>query len=427
MSRTRQGLGSAFTNVFAANLSSSLGDGISRVAVPLLAARLTDDPLLISGIAALALLPWLFFAIPAGILIDRVDRRYLLAAGSAVRTVLAGLLMVLVGTGSLTIWWLYGVIFVYGAFETVYDGAIRAVVPGVVARGDLHRANARIEASELVVQNFLAAPVTSYLLALATLVPLGLNTAAYAVAGGLALFLPRAAGRAAMGPDAAGPAAPVPLRRQLVEGLRVIWGVRPLRILWLVSSVDGLFFAAAHATLVLFVLDKLAVPEDWFGAFMLVGAVGGLLGSLLVGPLARAVGSGRAMALGSVLSASMLVVMGAFPSVGVAAVAFALTSTGTTVWNVLVMSLRQSAVPSRLLGRVHGTWRTLMWGLMPIGALLGGRLARIDLTTPLLVGGGLALTVSLVWFRFFTSLPEPASLGEEGLLERPPVPEDAPV
>ena len=418
MHTTRRGLGPVFANVFAANLSSSLGDGISRVAVPLLAARLTDDPLLISGIAALALLPWLFFAIPAGVLIDHLDRRHLLAAASAVRAGLAALLMVLVATDSLTIWWLYGVIFVYGTFETVYDGAIRAVVPGVVERAELHRANSRIEASEIVVQNFLAAPVTSYLLALATLVPLGLNTAAYAVAGGLALFLPRAAVRRTV-PAATGE--PVPWRRQMVEGLRVIWGIRPLRTLWLVSSLDGLFFAAAWATMVLFVLDELAVPENWFGAFMLTGAVGGLLGSVVVGRLARAVGSGRAMALALVLSAVTLIVMGAFPNVITAAVAFALASTGTTVWNVLVMSLRQAAVPSRLLGRVHGTWRTLLWGLMPLGSLLGGQLARIDLTTPLLVGGGLALVVALVWFRFLCSLPEPSSLGEEGLLAGDPV------
>src|SRR5690606_25089760 len=107
------------------NLASSLGDGIARTAIPLLGARLTSDPLLIAGLGALALLPWLFFAIPAGILIDRIDRRHALALAQGVRTLLGGALVVLVATNTLTIWWLYIVIFVYGAFETVYDGAIR--------------------------------------------------------------------------------------------------------------------------------------------------------------------------------------------------------------------------------------------------------------------------------------------------------------
>ena len=167
----RRGLGHAFGNLFVANLSSSLGDGIARIAAPLLAARITDDPLLISGIAAMALLPWLFFAIPAGIRIDRIDRRHALAIANGVRTALALALFALVAAGSLTIWWLYAVVFVYGMFETVYDGAIRAVVPSIVARADLHRANSRIEAGELVVQNFAAAPFTSALFAVAVLVP----------------------------------------------------------------------------------------------------------------------------------------------------------------------------------------------------------------------------------------------------------------
>ena len=69
----RPPLGPAFANIFTANLVSSLGDGIVRTAVPLLAVTLTRDPLLVSGIAALAMLPWLLFAIPSGILIDKID------------------------------------------------------------------------------------------------------------------------------------------------------------------------------------------------------------------------------------------------------------------------------------------------------------------------------------------------------------------
>lgn len=57
---------------------------------------------------------------------------------------------------------------------------------------------------------------------------------------------------------------------------------------------------------------------------------------------------------------------------------------------------------------------------MPLGSVLGGQLARIDLTTPLLVGGGLALVIALGWFRFLCSLPEPSALGKEGLLAETP-------
>ena len=401
----RRGLGPAFTNLFVANLSSSLGDGIARIAAPLLAARLTSDPLLISGIAAMAMLPWLLFAIPAGILIDRIDRRLALALANAVRTLLALGLFVLVATDGLTIWWLYLVIFVYGMFETVYDGAIRAVVPSIVARPDLHRANSRIEAGELVVQNFAAAPFTSALFAVAALVPLGVNTAVFAVGAALAFFLPQAAAGAHHN-EPSGETA-VPWYRQLVDGYRFIVANPMLRTLWFLSTFIAICFSAGLATWVLFVLDRLAVPEAWFGTFMLSGAIGGLVGTMVVGRLKRRLGAGRVMALANLAGALVLVVVGAVPVVWVAVLGMAASSCIVTIWNVLVMSLRQSIIPSRLLGRVHGTWRTLLWGTMPLGSVLGGLLARVDLTTPMVVGGGLASLAGIVWFRFLVSLPDP--------------------
>ena len=276
MVRTRDGgLGRAFGNIFTANLASSLGDGIARTAIPLLAARLTQDPVLIAVVSALALLPWLFFAIPAGILIDRIDRRRALALAQAVRTALALLLVVLSATGGLTIWWLYLIVFVYGTFETVYDGAIRAVVPSIVAKKDLPRANSRIEGGELVVQNFISGPLTSGLFAISVLIPLGINGLVFALAGVLALLLPAAAsGRQFV--DATAPT--VPWYRQLADGFRFILGHRMLRTLWFLTTVIGIATSAATATWVLFVLDTLGVPEEWFGAFMVAGAIGGIVG-----------------------------------------------------------------------------------------------------------------------------------------------------
>jgi len=407
----RPRLGPAFANVFTANLSSSLGDGVARVAAPLLAVRLTDDPVLVSGIAAVALLPWLFFAIPAGILLDRIDRRHALALANGVRTLLALALVALAWTGTLTIWSLYVVVFLYGAFETVYDGAIRAVVPSIVRPADLPRANSRIEAGEITVQNFLSAPLTSALFAIAVVVPLGVGAASYAVAFVLAFFLPAAAA----GAHRARPsdADPVPWHRQLADGFRYIWAHPMLRPLWLLSTAVGLCFAAATATLVLFVLDRLGVPEGWFGAFMLVGAVGSLVAASVATPLKERFRAGRVMAVANVVSPGALLLMGLVPLVPVAVLLLALSFAGTTVWNIHVMSLRQAVIPSGMLGRVHGTWRTLLWGVMPLGSFLGGLLARVDLTTPLVVGGGLAVVVGLVGFRFIASLPNPEEVGAD--------------
>jgi MFS family permease len=424
---SREPLGTAFRNVFTANLASSLADGIARTAAPLLAVRLTEDPLLVSGVAVAALLPWLLFAIPAGILLDRVDRRRALAVANALRAVLGAGLVALTATGALTIWWLLAVVLAYGALETVYDGAIRAVLPSIVARRDLPRANGRIEGGEIVVQQFLSAPLTSWLLAIAVVVPLAIGATAYAAGAVLALFLPLAAAgaharRAAppsgtpdealdgQPPDGGTARVREPWLHQLLAGYRFVRGHELLWPLWVLSVAIGICHSAATSTYVLFALETLGVPEAWFGTFVLVGAVGGLAGSAVANRLAERFGTGHVMAAANALGLGAWVAAGAAPVLGVAAVSMFVSFGCTVVWNVLVMSLRQSLIPDRMLGRVHGTWRTLLWGAMPLGSLLGGLLARGGLQLPLLVGGGAGLVLALVGYRFLTRLPDPGDV-----------------
>ena len=404
----KKGLGPAFANIFTANLASSLGDGIARIAAPLLAARLTDDALLVAGIGAFALLPWLFFAIPAGILIDRIDRRVALALANGVRTILAVALVVLVATESLTIWWLYIVIFVYGTFETVYDGAIRAIVPSIVGRSNLPRANSRIEGGELVVQNFVSQPFTSLLFAVSVLIPLGVNAFVFAGVVVLAFFLPKAASGQQYTNVSTEPR--IAWYRQFVDGYRFIMANRMLKILWFFSTTLGIFTTAATASFVLFILDRLGVPEAFFGIFLLSGAIGGILGSVIANRLKAAWGTGLTMAVMSLLSGLALLFIGLLPVVWAAALGFAVSSGAITIWNILVMSLRQSVIPGRLLGRVHGTWRTLLWGAMPFGAVIGGFIGRVDLALPMVIGGAVTAVATLLFFRFLLTLPNPEDI-----------------
>ncbi|HRA50216.1 MFS transporter [Actinotalea sp.] len=417
-----RGLGPAFRTVFTANLASSLGDGIARTAAPLLAIRLTTDPLLVSGIAALALLPWLLLAIPSGILVDRIDRRRALALANGLRTLLAVALVALAATDALTIWWLYAIVFVYGAGETLYDGAIRAVLPSIVPREALPRANSRIEAGEQIVQTFAAAPLTSALFAVSALIPLGVNGAVYAVAAALAFVLPRAASGRDGAPH---PDDELPWRRQLTAGLHFLRGNPMLLRLWLLSSATGLFFSIGTAVFALYAIERLGLPEALFGVLILTGAVGSVLGSVLAPRLSARWGAGPTMAAASVVAALALVLAGAVPTLWALGLAYLVSGGAVLVWNVLVMSLRQSIIPRRLLGRVHGTWRTLLWGVMPLGSLLGGLLGRIDLTVPFLVGGGLATAVGVLGYRFLCSLPNPGDVRNDDDAPEDDAPDDA--
>ncbi|TFB80356.1 MFS transporter [Terrimesophilobacter mesophilus] len=404
----RAKLGPAFANLFTANIASSLGDGIARTAIPLLAVQVTLDPLLISGISALAMLPWLFFAIPAGILIDRIDRRAALALANGVRTILAVALFVITSTGNLTIWWLYIIIFIYGMFETVYDGAIRAVAPSILAKAQLPRANSLIEAGEQVIQNFVSGPITSLLFAVSVLIPLGANAAVYALAVILAILLPKiASGRQFAAAHAARHGESAVWYKQFVDGYRFIVSNKQLKTLWFLSTFSGMCTSIATASLVLYLVDRLQLPEALFGVYMLTGAAGGIGASMIASRMKARWGTGLSVAIGNLVASIGIVAVGAFPNLWAVGIAWVFISAGITVWNILIMSLRQSIIPGRLLGRVHGTWRTLLWGSMPVGSIIGGLIGRIDLVLPFIIGGGLSALAGIIWFQFLMTLPNP--------------------
>src|SRR5690606_22507876 len=144
---TTTGLLPGFGRLWTSSIASNLADGIGRVAVPLLGTTLTRDPLAISVLGALAYLPWLLLGLPAGVLVDRVDRRRAMAVANGVRVLAAAGLALTVATGAATIGWLYAAVLVWGVGETVYDNAATALVPDYVERHGLDRANGRMQSS----------------------------------------------------------------------------------------------------------------------------------------------------------------------------------------------------------------------------------------------------------------------------------------
>lgn len=119
--------------LLASSAASNLGDGIGKVAFPLLAVTLTRDPLLIAGLSATQFLPWLLFALPAGALLDRVDRRRAMILANGVRAVVVGGTAALVAAGGVTIWLVYAAALLIGFAEVVADSAANVLIPAVAA------------------------------------------------------------------------------------------------------------------------------------------------------------------------------------------------------------------------------------------------------------------------------------------------------
>ncbi|MET7425668.1 MFS transporter [Dactylosporangium sp. NPDC005555] len=372
--------------LWAAATAGNLGDGVYRVAIVLLAARLTSDPVAFSALTALGFVPWLVLGLPAGALVDRYDRRRLALLVGAVRTGVLAALLVAVATGTVSLWLLYGVVLVLGAGETVYDTAVISMVPAVVAdRERLETVNGRFQGADILAQNFVGPPLASAVFAVAAGGVFGINVACYAIAALLMLALPGTY-------RAAGTEHTAPIGRAIGEAVRFVRGHRVHRAMLSVVIVLGFANAMATALVALWARETLDVPEAAFGVFLLAAAVGGLLGSQTAARLAAWTGRGRAMALAAIVTGLGLLLASATDSVYLAAAAWALTGWAILVWNVVYGSLRQRLTPDALLGRTIGIYRVVAWGVMPLGAIAGGVLAEAgDLRTPILVAGLLTL------------------------------------
>jgi MFS family permease len=387
-------LGSAFWRLYAASAVSNLADGVNRVALPLLATTLTRDPVLVAGLTSLAFLPWLLFALPAGAVVDRVDRKRAMAVANGLRALALGALAVTAVTGTASLAVLYLVAFAVGVAETGYDSAARAMLPQLVRRDQLDRGNGLLTSAEEASLGFLGAPLGSVLFALAVAAPLLTTAGGFALAAVLVLTI-------------AGVHRPVradgprtTIRRDVAEGVGWLWRHRFLRGLTLVSASTSLVQSMTTGVLVLFALDTLHVGEAGYGLLLTASGVGAVLGGLVAAPLARRIGRTATLVSGAVVSA---VALGAVASAGnavVAAALFGLETAGVLFWNVLTMSLRQALIPEELFGRVQGGYRTLVWGGIPLGALLGGVLAdATSVPTVFVVAGCCLLALAGVLWR----------------------------
>jgi MFS family permease len=387
-----------FTKTIVASGFANLADGVLWVALPLLAVQLTRSPILIAGITVAAKLPWLLAPV-AGAFADRLDRRQSMVRVNLARFVLLGGLALAVAVDVATIPMLYAVAVLLGVGETLFDTSAQSLLPAVVGRDELTRANSRLFAVELVANTFIGPPLGGLLAAAGLALALGAPAAAYLVgAGCLALLVGsfRAAG--------AGPAGSTRLRDDIAEGTRFVWHHPVLRPLAIMLGLQNMAFSAAFAVFVLFAVapGPMGLSEAGYGVLTATLGIGSLLGSWLAVGVERRLGRVRTLVLSILLNGlSLLVpVITALPvPVGASMLA---SGAGIVFWNVITVSLRQRITPDRLLGRMNASYRLVGWGTMPLGAALGGVLAEaLGLRGAFLVAA-LVTFATLFGFRYVT-------------------------
>ena len=395
-------MGPAFNRMWASSIISNLADGVMLAAVPLLAISLTDSPVLISLIGAMVMLPWLLFAIPIGVMVDRVDRRFILAGANASRSAVVGILALLIATDHVTIFWLLAAAFIIGVCEVAADTTAQSLIPQILDEKDFEKGNSRLQISETVIQGFIGAPISGFIYAAAIYLPFFINSLGFAISALFALSIPVKYLQDLRVDDV--DKTPKHFVEDMKFGIAYLFNQKVLRRLVVTTATIGLCYSMGSATMVLFIIKELGLTEKYFGIIMAIQGVGAIAGSLVASRTSSKFGRSKVMTFAIISSSAVLLIQGFSPNIYIFVALATFGGFVISQWNILLMATYQTVIPKELYGRIHGTRRTLVWGAMPIGSLLGGVLANFSLRLPLYVGGALACVVSIASIGFLLNI-----------------------
>jgi MFS family permease len=388
-----------FLLFWAGETVSLFGSQITVLALPLTALLVLHvSPIQLGILNAAGFLPFLLIALPAGAWLDRYRRRPILLASNVGRAIVIGLVPLAAFAGLLRIELLYAVAFIHGVLAVFYEVGWLSYIPTILARDQVIGANRRLQASASAAQ--IGGPGVGGILVQLLSAPIALVADAGSFvfsAATLALIRARE------------PMPPRPeersLGREIAEGLRVTFGKPVLRAMALNAGTYNLFDQVLITAFLLYAIGPLRLPPSVLGLVLAAGSVGGLVGAVLAERVGRALGVGPAMIVASFIGGSSVVLI---PFVGgdLAVIAtllgaiFFVQGVGVGLSNVHFVSLRQAVTPPELLGRMNASYRTVSYGAIPIGALLGGAIAQVfGLREALLVAGaGLLLAPLIVVF-----------------------------
>jgi hypothetical protein len=389
-----------FARLWAGETVSQIGSQVTLFALPLVAILTLRATVLQVGVLnALRFVPVIVVALVAGVVLDRRRRRPVLIACSLVNAVLIGLVPLAAVTGRLSMGLLYVLALLVGTLTVCFDVGALSYVPFLVGREHLTDANSKIQASTAFAG--IAGPGLAGLL-------IGLVTAPITLTADAVSYLFSAAGllsirRPEPGPDPGQER--LPLRRSVAEGFSAVYGTRLLRALLTQSAVLNVGFGATSTIFTVYAVRTLGLTALKLGIVMAALQAGALLGSLGAARVKRSLGLGRTLAV-SILGVSLSPILLLVPrGAGVTAIVVLAASWlghggGIAVWNVNTITLRQAVTPTRLLARMNATYRMLLFGALPAGALAGGLLGSAVGLRAALIAAVIVLTAPVLWIFF---------------------------
>jgi MFS family permease len=389
-----------FMKLWVGQTISLTGSQITLLALPLTAALvLQATPAQMGILSAVEYMPFLLFGMFAGVYLDYVKRRPVMVAADLIRAALLVIIPIIAIFHLLDIEYLYIIGFLVGICNTLYAVAYQSYVPVLVEREKLVEANSKLELSRSITEvsgpgvagflvQLLSGPMAIFLDVLSFLISATLT--------GSIRKTENVPGQKSQRKN---------VWQDMVEGVQVVWNDQRLRAIAACSATTNFFNYMLMTLFVLFVLRELGINAFILGLIIAASSVGGLVGALISRFVVKRLGLGPTIVVTALISGpgNMLVPLALGPQWLVITILITgrfLVGMAVTTYNVNQVSLRQSLVPERLQGRMNASMRTIVWGAIPLGSLVGGFLGGIIGLRPTLfiaaIGGGFAF----LWVAF---------------------------
>ena len=423
-----------FLKLWTGQSISELGSQVSQLAIPWLAAvELHASPLSFSLLGVLGFLPFILFALPAGVWVDRLRRRQILIVGDSARAVLLALIPILWAAGVLQIWHLLVLEFVIGIFTVFFDVAYQSYLPALIEREHLIDGNSKLQLTVSIAQ--VGGPTVSGTLIAAITAPYAIVVDAVSFAISSVFMIGMKHRENLPRQDAAEPRPH--MWPQVKEGLAWVVGNRNLRAIAGCTGTSNFCSGLMFSIVILYMVRVLHLSSIQAGAVFAVGSAGSIAGALLANRLGKKFGVGSAIVFMAVIFSfgglAYPLAPASFP-LPLLMAGQLLFGFSAVAYNILQVSYRQAITPERLQGRMNAAMRWIVWGTIPLGTLAGGAIAQAtSLHTAIWVGAVLA-TPTFLWvvlspLRSIREMPEPVAEPtpaqaelEGGLIEGTPLP-----
>lgn len=389
-----------FLKVWAGQTISLCGSQITTLAFPLTAVLVLKASAAQMGfLQAAQYAPFLLIGLFVGVWVDRMRRRPIMIVADIGRFLLLGFVPLAAVFHILTIEELYAIAFIVGILTIFFDIAYRSYLPSLIERNQLIDGNSKLELTSSVAQ--LVGPGLGGMLVQFLSAPISILVDAFSfLLSAVSLIFVRTV-------------EPFIVRKdekrhiflEILPGLRLLLGNPYLRpIVW--SSINVTLFLNITTTVyLLYATNELHISPAILGIIYTVGGLGSIPGAVISKWVTERFGIGPTSILVLFLNGcfSLLVPLaGGAQPVAVAILLVSQIAAGLTfvIWNVNQLSIRQTLTPDNLLGRVNGSYRFLVWGVAPIGSLLGGACGTFFGLRATLLIGAFGCIVAPLWMVF---------------------------